>query len=247
MSRRAALSLCCWLTLLATPSLAQNTSWDFTTADLARLSGEISYADDSAWFPKRLRENLTATIRWALDPDRDPAVTEGINTRDFFHGHVVCRKPCGADLGAKLRAYIRARNDLLAGALGGDPFGQVTDDNRSSYTEALREVEQLAAALLDWLCLRPNGSCGAIYHTFEYNAPITMLPSDPRRALIMMFGDTEPANLVLPPVPAGKYEAGVNSYHYSYCSPLHFVFLLDAEGVIHVRPGGPRELSDITE
>lgn len=75
--------------------------WNFTRADYARRKGKLKFSQSSRWVPNRLKENLLNTIHFVMSPERKPPVTEGVNLRDFYHGHLLAPhgesvKPAGA-------------------------------------------------------------------------------------------------------------------------------------------------------
>lgn len=84
----------------------------FTWTDLQRLKGELKCAPDSDWWPRALRDNLFATIRFALNPANggDGFAPSGeLSIRDFYHGHVVVRPP-----GTVPAQIARVYQDFLA-------------------------------------------------------------------------------------------------------------------------------------
>lgn len=226
----------CALLLTALLGGCNGEDWDFTPEDYEEVSQAISFADDSAWLPQKYKDNLLATLRWALSPDRRPPVTEGINTRDFYHGHVVCPWPC--DFSEELRrardAYFRAEERM-------SEIGDLTEGNLAQFSEAVRAAEQAASEVLTILC-RSSDNCSIIYHTYEYRSPSDggIRAGDPRRNIKTDFPGNSPA----PYSPPDGNDAG--SYSRNYCHVFQFAFLIDRNGRIHVTTGSTRELSKVT-
>jgi hypothetical protein len=230
------------LVLLLYPFVAIAEDWDFTGADLDGLTasgGDLDYADDSDWFPDGLKDNLKKTIKKVLKPDPGDSAapkSDGVNVRDFYHGHIGCPKPCTAEYRRKVAEFDQRRRALMAGALGGNWFDRVTEQNLEAFSAAMDQVELDAAALLEdcW-----KDGCVVIYHTYELNTPAGMGVSDPRRNVrTPKGGDPEPYR---PPD-----QTSASSWMQTYCNCLQFAFLISEDGKIHVTVGTINNLSTVT-
>jgi hypothetical protein len=221
--------------------------WEFTPADYQALGGHLTFGRDSDWVPECLKRNLLATLRWALDPGLDPPVTGGVSVKDFYHGHLVCRRPCDPECEALFDPWEEARKAAYADGLDGRfdnsanaaHFDPVTDQNLAAFSQALREAEKLARPLVECACLDREGNCAVIYHTYEPSLPRGMDVGDPRRNIRTMFVDDRPMPYRLP------NPNDVNSYDREYCHLLQFAFLVDERGAIHVTTGSTRQLSRV--
>ncbi len=226
-------------------SVAQGTiqkeDWNFTPDKykaLLKKKSDLRFDSDSAWFPSALRDNLLTTLKFALTSTK-PARTEGVNIKDFYHGHFVIPKDEKAKGLISKRSDFESKSEKLQGkALGGDWFGTITKENLPAYTKAMQDTEKLATPLLEE-ALKIKGAA-VLYHTFEQNTPPSMDSGSPIRNIMTPIGGS-PAGY--DPSGAGK---DANQYTDNNIPILQFAFLVDETGVIHVTTGSFRELSRVT-
>jgi hypothetical protein len=218
----------------APTSAPATADWDFTRADyaaLVRLGGALTFDADSAWFPQAFRDNLLATIAAVLDSSRQPISSEGVNTRDFYHGHVGV--PNGTALPGEV-TRARAPIDAVRSARPSSP----TADNLAEYRRVDQETLPQAGALLERTARIPG--VVVVYHTFETNLPSGIGVGDPLRNWLTPLDTNQPATFT-PPDPTSA-----SSWTDNYWSVIQFAFLIDAQGRIHVRLGTVRDLSTVT-
>lgn len=230
----------CRATVLGEP-MPRVEDWDFTPAEHAALKksgGALKFAAGSDWFPDPLKKNLLATLDKLLDPNLKD-VTKGVNVKDLYHGHVVI--PLG-----KTRSVVRDAvaafgaefQKAYATALGGHWTNAVTDANLAAFAKALTDIQPSAQKLLE-LALQVKETA-VLYHTMESGWPSWMDPGDPLRNWLTPLATNKPAGYT----PPDKKKAG--SYDRDFFTVLHFAFLIDGDGVIHLRHGSTRELSTVT-
>lgn len=214
--------------------------WDFTLADYKKLKTakqDLKFDTDSSWVPSKLQENILATIKFVLTAIK-PERTKGVNTKDFFHGHLVIPNdavPKG--FAKKISTFTSDKRQLEADALGGDWANDVTKSNLGAFTKAMKNVEKLATPLLtDAIAVK---GAAVIYHSFEYNMPDGMKAGDPVRNIKTDIG-ANPAGFS-PPDPNGA-----SSYLKDFTAVLQFAFLVDEKGIIHVTVGTISNLSKVT-
>lgn len=221
------------------PAHAQKEDWNFSPTDYQNLTsggGDLSYDGDSDWFPSELKDNLKATLKKVLDPKTKPANTDGVNTKDFYHGHVVCPKPCTDAQTAAKEAYYKAEKNSEKEAMG-ETASKVTADNMAKWKQAVKAMTDAASTMLK-ACL--GKGCGVVYHTYEASGP-PMKVGDPRRNLYTPNeANATPAGFKPPD------ENNASSYSDNYCVVLQFAFLVDKKGHIHVVTGSTKELSAVT-
>jgi Domain of unknown function (DUF4157) len=221
-------------------SVQKKEDWDFTRADyraLVKAKKELRFGSDSAWFPKKLQDNLLATLKFTLTSTK-PVRTEGVTVEDFYHGHfVIPRGKLAGDLATKRSEFTTKSEELKGKALGGNWFDPVTQENLAAYTKAMQQIETLATPLLE-AALKIEGAA-VIYHTFELSGP-SMKPGSPTRNIRTPIGGT-PAGYD----PSGT-EKSANQYSDEYDTVLQFAFLVDETGVIHVTVGTTSNLSRVT-
>jgi hypothetical protein len=230
--------------------------WNFTPLDFAMMKvagGTLTIAADSGFFPPRLQENLMKTLAYVLGPTISPPATEGINALDFFHGHLVVKKdPATARQAAaaerKGEAFMTQLGTERTRALGRPVrFGTypLTSTNIGAYQKAVAKVLPSFGTLLDDTSKLPGAA--VMYHTFEFNQPtdrqvLSLGSEDPRRHYVTPLDTNQPRQYS---PPAGGYET-------EYTHVTRFVFLVDDQRAIHVRPFDPStgyttlELSTIT-
>lgn len=234
-----ALALACGLPLQAAED------WNFTPTnyqDLINSGKDLDFDGDSDWFPRELKDNLKATLKKVLDPKTQPTNTEGINEKDFYHGHVVCPKPCSDEQKKAREGFGKAEEDLKKNAMG-TTVPKINEETLPKWRETMKAVQQAAAATLK-VCL--GKGCGVVYHTFEEISPAGSKPGefkvgDPRRNL---FTPNGPGGMPKGFTPPDMDRAG--TYDERYCDILQFAFLIDKQGHIHVTTGSHYELSGIT-
>jgi hypothetical protein len=226
-------------TTTATSAPAKTTQqpddWDFTPADYGKLKasgGSLRFDSDSAWFPPEFQQNLVTTLDALLDPKRAQPATLGVNTRDFYHGHIGVKEPA-SDKIKQLRSASDGKEESEFKKALGESFHDVTEENLPAFRIAVTNAEQAASALLREAAKQPD--VVVIYHTFETNKPDDMPSKSPRRNFrTRLGGKTEP--YTQPP------EFWMGDYFPIY----QFSFLVDQNGVVHVRPSSFRELSTVT-
>jgi hypothetical protein len=235
------------LVMLIVPVYGQATEdWDFTAQDYKALrdtGNDLEMADDSSWVPKKLRDNLLKTLKWALDPKRDPRVTDGVNIRDFYHGHICCPPPCEEK--KLVLEFLEQKDELTADALGGKWYDPVTEENLEAFAEAMGEVERLAADLLNKIL---KDDCVVIYHTYEADSTPEgeekeLDRDDPRRNIRVPIGEGDPKGYS---PPDGFDPHGGFGVFAEYCCSIQFAFLIDRNGRVHVTIGALKELSKVT-
>jgi hypothetical protein len=232
--------------------------WNFRPSDYLRLVGQgrqLSIAADSAFFPARLQDNLLNTLRVLLGPAILPAATDGVNAMDLFHGHVVIRKdPATAKdakaVGAKAEKFRTAQTAARNEAIGRDRADRspMTSKNLPAYTKALEKLAPSFTAVLDEVLKVPGAA--VMYHTYEFINPYDLeskgeeiANENPRRHYVTPLDTNQPKQYT-PPSP--------DTYEKEYTHITKFVFLVDDNGRVHVRPfnaGGTLttlELSTIT-
>lgn len=219
--------------------LAWAEDWDFTPADYRALTqggGDLGYEADSDWLPQEIRDNLGKTLKKVLDPATQPAHTAGVNTKDFYHGHVVCPKPCTEKQRVAIRTYLQGARAARIAGMGKDS-PTITASNMAQWKQSIKAVQDLATALLRD-CLVTG--CGVVYHTFEASGP-RMQPGDPRRNLHTPNGASgSPTGFTPPEV------NNASSYSDNFCVVMQFAFLIDERGRIHATVDSTRELATVT-
>lgn len=218
--------------------------WNFTPGDFANLqraNKTLTFAPDSSWFPAPLQENLQKTLEFVLDSARSPSATEGVNAVDFFHGHLVVKKdPATKDKVKTASAQGQAADRALQAARKKE-FGEVkffgrnpikTPDAIAKYDKILADVAPTFTKVLADTAKLPGAA--VMYHTFEFNDPSDLkvqgkkrASDDPRRHYVTPL-DTNAPRQYTPPSP--------DTYEKEFTHISKFVFQIDAQGAIHVRP-----------
>jgi hypothetical protein len=223
--------------------------WNFTPADFAALRKsrkDLTIAGDSSWVPAKLQQNILNTLRYTLDAKRSPTATEGINVKDFYHGHLVVPKKARipASVTEQRSAFEEKESAAATKALGGE-VNPVTKENVGAYTKALAEILPTYGSLLE-AAVRIKGAA-VIYHTFELTEPSDvkaagkeLKPGDPRRNYMTPLATNTPKPYS-PPDPENA-----SSYSDEYTHISQFAFLVGPDGAVHVRPGTTQELSTVT-
>ncbi|HZE70841.1 MAG TPA: DUF4157 domain-containing protein [Pyrinomonadaceae bacterium] len=224
--------------------------WDFTPADFQALTtkkGKLKVSSDSSWFPKPFQDNLIATLGALLDPKRNPSATEGVNVRDFYHGHVVLPGKTyptfPSAVTEKRDTYNKKKKELYEKALGSER-GDVTAENLGKYTEAVKATLPLAGEVLKEVAKLKGAA--VIYHTFEAVTPKELLAKGEKLAA----GDVR-RNHITPldtnkPVPYSTANSDSAYFSPEYFTVLQFSFLVDAKGEVHIRTNSTDELSTVT-
>ena len=211
--------------------------WNFTPTDYAALQkkkGKLTFAADSSWFSQPFRDNLLATLKFSLT--RTPAVTTGISVVDFYHGHVVVKGKAPQRLKDLSDEYVYQREEAQEKRLGGKSVN-VTSKNLPQFAKAMNASLPSATALLEDAA--KNKDVAVIYHTFEHVNPHKLKAGSPQRNIITPMGGS-PASYSPPDVD------NASSVYRDYTQLFQFAFLVDENGVIHVRPGSHAELSTVT-
>jgi hypothetical protein len=233
--------------------------WNFTPEDFAKLQGArkgLTMAPDSGWFPARLQENLSKTLAFVLGSMTSPTATEGVNAMDFFHGHLVVKKDPATDkqVEALLAEHKNFRADLKRArtkAIGDVSFGKgyhMTEKSIAAYKSVIEKAAPALGTVMSKALSLPGAAL--MYHTFEFNQPLDVKAKgqkldsqDPRRHYVTPL-DTNTPTPYTPPAP--------DTYEKEYTHITSFVFLVDKNGAVHVRPFDPGtafttlELSTIT-
>jgi hypothetical protein len=222
--------------------------WDFTVEDYAQLTSggkKLRISSDSAWFPAPLQENLLNTLNFLLGPTQGPRGSQGANLNDFFHGHVAIKRqtpgefiPRSADVARG--KYVVKQESEYEKALGKGGI-EVTKENLPAFTQAVQRTLPAATDALNEI-LKAN-EVVVVYHTFEKekSRPIDMRLGDPRRNYVTPLATNKPVSITPPnPDNAGSIWAK------DYILFMDFVFLIDRNGEVHIRPNDIRELSTVT-
>ncbi len=237
--------------------------WNFTPEDFAQLKGakkELTMAPDSNWFPAKLQQNLLKTLAFVLGPTVpvlnsdlftpagnfckatriSPPATEGVNALDFFHGHLVIKKDPATTKEAKAaeKTAEKFQKDVRTTrtkAIGGTSFvsGYRMDDKKiAAYTKALEKTAAALTGPMESISKIPGAA--VMYHTYEFMSPFDLLVKgqkrkhdDPRRHYVTPL-DTNTPRQYTPPSPA--------TYEKEFTHIAQFVFLVDTQGAVHVRP-----------
>jgi hypothetical protein len=212
--------------LLAVLSLISKTAhaddWNFTPTDYQNLTnggGDLSFASDADWLPQELKDNLMKTLKHVLR--KDTTNTEGVNTKDFYHGHVVCPKPCKEEQNKPRQAYEKAAKDYE------DKHPKTDEETVKAWKASLvKEEEKLLGDLLK-LCVKTG--CGVVYHTYETSKPKGMDADDPRRNIFTPTGNgKEDTPHEFKPTPApGSTRDAYDDFAGKYCFLFEFAFLID--------------------
>lgn len=219
------------------PLVQKKEDWDFSAADyeaLKKKKKDLRFGGDSAWVPKKLKDNILATLKFALTATK-PARTGGINVLDFYHGHLaVPIKSVTTKLDTSISNFNTASDDLEQKATGG---GDVTTKNLGKFSKAMVAIEKLATPLVNEALKIKGATC--IYHTYEWSGPSGMKVGDPTRNIKTDI-DGSPAGYSPPDID------DASSYANDFRPVLQFAFLVDENGVIHVTFGTTSNLSRVT-
>lgn len=212
--------------LLTMPAaFAAGEDWNFTVDDYARLvksGGKLTFASDSAWFPREFRENLVATLEYVLDPNLKPSSTDGVNLTDFYHGHIACD---GSINGVRV---MGDDTDSPFAKRGLKYYDTPTSKTLARYRAAVIGAEKNVGKKLRQML--SEGSCKnlvVVYHTYEYSGP-RMSPGDSRRNLLTRLGASRPEHYTPPDT------ASASSWVKDFVGVFQFAFLVDKDGRIHV-------------
>jgi len=225
----------------AAPAVRRKEDWDFTAADYAQLrkaKGDLKIAADSSFVPSKLQDNILATLRYALDAKRKPAVTAGVNLYDFYHGHLaVPNNDKGLTVDAmEARSKFKKEFKRQTEKSLGDEYAKVTTKNLKAYTKAIGStLPLLGTALEEGVKIK---GAAVMYHTYETTAAdLGIDPQDPRRNILTPLDTNKPRPYK---VPKGK-----SDWTDAYINYLEFTFLVDQKGEVHVRPGTIAPLSTV--
>lgn len=221
--------------------------WSFTRDDFAKLRAlgrELTFSKRSDWFPQELKANLKRVLEYSLDPDLKPTSTDGVNLKDFFHGHLVC-----VDSAGKISAMQAVADEALESGFKSEGlmrWQSRTDLNaktHAKFSRALILSEINTGAVLQKVIREHDCSeLAAVYHTYEYVQPVGMKINDARRHLRLTVGSDNvrhdhPIDMsIMSPLelldPSLKRDAYIG----------HFGFLIDKNGVITVTVASGAEL-----
>ena len=219
------------------PFVQKKDDWDFTPADydaLKKKKKELRFGADSAWVPQKLKDNILATLKFALTATK-PARTGGISVLDFYHGHLaVPVTSVTTKLETSITKFNTASEGLEQKAKG---EGDVTKKNLGKFSKAMVAIEKLATPLVNE-AIKIKGAT-VIYHTYEWSGPSEMKPGDPTRNIKTDIDGT-PAGYSPPDID------NASSYAEEFHDVLQFAFLVDENGVIHVTVGTTYNLSRVT-
>jgi hypothetical protein len=228
----------------AAPGTCQRAEdWNFTPAKFGALTkggGALKFDSDSSWFPGPFQKNLLDTLNAVLDPKRKKPATAGVNTADFFHGHIAMKSQLPAEARELSAAYSKVGESEYAKALG-QRVNPVTAKNLPAFKTAVTQTEPSLKALLE--AVTKLKDVVVVYHTFETNKPTEMRWGSPERNFLTPLGGS--------PKPYSPPKLD-NASSWSEDFPTlvtDFNFLIDENGVIHVRPSfaeGTKELSTVT-
>ena len=230
--------------------------WDFTGGDYQAMKAQgsaLRFADDSAWFPLTFQNSLLKTLEMLLDPTTSPDPTVGVNTKDFFHGHVgVPKDKVTPELLAQRDADADASHKAYKDALGvANPerdeklqYSKALDaSNLAAFGKAVTATLPSATALLQAAAAVPGAV--VVFHTKENNWPLGKkdLGSEKRNFKGPAGEVTQPFK---PPDSqnADSWEQGASA---PYEAIYQFSFLIDVKGVIHVRPWAHAVKSDAVQ
>lgn len=217
--------------------------WNFTPARFEALTknkGALKFDSDSNWFPKPFQDNLKDTLNFVLDPTRKKPATQGVNTTDFFHGHIAMKGQQSDELYKLTGEYNKISEAEYTKALGGSRINELTTKNLPAYKTAVENTLPSAKAMLEAAAKLKD--VVVIYHTFENNKPGDMKYGSPERNFITPLGGSPKPYSPPNPDSAGSWADEYKSIH-------QFNFLVDQNGIIHVRPGfasSSQELSTVT-
>jgi hypothetical protein len=226
--------------------------WNFTHEDyraLVRRGGQLRFASDSDWFPKELRANLKATLDYALDPALSPSVTDGINAKDFYHGHIGCDDESRAvrrEIGQEVEQALKLEDKVFADrGFEHDYLGDTAEatDTVRRYGEAVKAGETVFGEMLERLIRRKL--CKrllVVYHTYEAHHPAdgVLRNHDPRRNIVTYDDKLKPIGFRPPELD------NASSWTDLFANVMQFAFLVDREGVIHVTFGTTHQLARVT-
>ena len=237
--------------------------WNFTPEDYAKLRGakkDLTIASDSSWFPAKLQDNLLRTLAFVLGPTVpvvfqpdiitpmmsfckatkiSPPATEGINAKDFFHGHLVVKKDPATDkeVKAAVKASEKFDKDLAKErkkAIGDVSFTKgysMNDKKIAAYQKVLEKAQPSLGSLMESTSNLPGAAL--MYHTYEFISPHDLKvkgqkikSDDPRRHYVTPL-DTNTPQQYTPPSP--------DTYEKEFTHVAKFSFLVDTQGAVHVR------------
>jgi len=172
------------------PGLVQRTEdWNFTPADFGELKknkGALKFGPDSSWFPGPFQSNLMDTLNLVLDPTRKKPATQGVNTTDFFHGHIATKSKKSDELQKFTGEYNKVGEAEYSKALGGSRANDLTTKNLPAYRAAVEKTLPSAQSMLEAAAKLKD--VVVIYHTFETNKPAEMKYGSPERNFITPLG-----------------------------------------------------------
>ncbi|AFY29723.1 hypothetical protein [Cyanobium gracile] len=213
----------------------------FTFADLERAQGRLRLATDSRWLPTPLRENLFATIRYALDPanrNGNIPLSQAISLMDFYHGHMLVEKPAHrVDVrfvraqergGAFMQEYRDAIRDALPGLHAAwSPLSEhvLNAQKRAAIRQADATIAPKLQAHVSWL-VEQFPDAVVLYHTYEWKRPPGVTVTSPHRFILTRLD-----------APAPRTDASLDEYDRDYFTLQPINFLVNPRAEVFVRGG----------
>jgi len=159
---------------------------------------------------------------------------------DFFHGHLVIKKDPATDTEAKAAVTaaekfdkdLEKRKKTATGNSGFSSGYRMNETRIAAYKDVLEKVQPSLASLME-SALAIKGAA-VMYHTFEFNNPHDLKvkgqkldASNPRRHYVTPIDTNTPVQYT-PPASA--------TYEKEFTHVVRFSFLVDTQGMVHVRP-----------
>jgi hypothetical protein len=204
------------------------------------------------------------TLDFVFGPTISPPATEGVNARDFFHGHLVIKKETAtaaqmktaAAQGARVEADLKTKRTAALGKevkfeyqsptdpkvfIDGYPF--VTDATSSAkqkiaaYKLAVESVEPSLGLVMEDAAKVTTAA--VMYHTFETIQPTDLAPGQ-------KLDSNSPRKAYITPLDTNRpapytLPTGLTDYQDEYPWIVGLSFLVDKSGAVHVRPFDPHE------
>ncbi len=224
--------------LIAVTARSQEADWDFSREDYQTLidsGGELTFHSDSDWYPEVLKKNLLVVLNYVLNPNLEPASTYGINTDDFFHGHIEC-------LNVEADAYEMSEKywGLFEGSFLKEfsvPWWdvEIPDLDPTQFYQYTLFLEKALSVFLKQTVIPNCPSLVGSYHTFEWSRPEGMDINSPRRILSVKVGQQKV-----------EHVRERQKFEDEHTTVIHFAFLIDTQGQIHVVHGTDKDLYKVT-
>lgn len=216
------------------PAQAQE-NWNFTPADdqsLVSRGEKLTFSSDSDWLPEELQKNLLTTLNFVLGPNENLPSADGVNAKDFFHGHIACEIPSSID---KLNFDEMAVKDEVFGTLKLKWWDGVTQEMLPAHDQGVLEMEKRIGSYLRQAIALKYCKLAVVYHTYEYVHPQgteSIDPIDPRRNIVTKQSTLKPEHFSPPDDPT--HEKGASSWSELFDDVTQMSFLIDQKGIIHV-------------